>query len=97
MTYTPTDEQVRNLAIFLWRRWNPNGPTWAQTNQASRDEAMEEARAVLVAVGPSIVADAWDEGWGAGYVDRHRERVGDDGHVIRNEPTPNPHREQEAR
>lgn len=58
MSWTPTDGQVRNLAIFLWRRWNPNGPTWAQTNQASRDEAMEEARAVLVAVGPHIAARA---------------------------------------
>lgn len=58
MSWTPTDAQVRNLAIFLWRRWNPNGPTWAQTNQSSRDEALEEARAVLVAVGPMIAASA---------------------------------------
>lgn len=55
------------------------------------------ARAVLAAVLPEerhAKAAAWDEGWGSGYVDRHRERVGDDGHVVRNPATPNPYREK---
>jgi hypothetical protein len=67
MSWTSTDGQVRNLAKFLWRRWNPNGPTWAETNQASRDEAVEEARAVLVAAGPTIAAQALRDAAGRTY------------------------------
>lgn len=39
-----------------------------------------------------VRAEAWDAGWHAGYTDRHRERVGSDGNLIRREPTPNPYR-----
>lgn len=94
MSWTPTDEQVEKAARALaeefgWRDFGTLDPQ-------ALDTAKVGVRAVLVAVGPTIAASAWQEGWGSGYVDRHRERVGDDGHVVRNDPTPNPYIEKEA-
>lgn len=40
-----------------------------------------------------LKAEAWSAGWGAGYTDRHREHIGDDGYVVRIEVTPNPYKD----
>lgn len=83
--YTPTDEQVRIVKRALILADN-DGDTRGMS-QAVSDAYERGARAALVAVGPSIAAQAWDEGLTHGIA----YQAGN------NEAWRNPYREQEAR
>ncbi len=104
MTYTPTDEQIEKAAAGLFDEGVRRCPeqldekTWTELVERWPDLAhlfREDARAVLVAVGPSIAAQGWDEGaeeaWAASGEGWNYE-YGPCEH-----PLTNPYREQEAR
>ncbi|MEV8029231.1 hypothetical protein [Cellulosimicrobium funkei] len=91
MSWTPTDEQVEKAAEALWdaHRDRSEDPPWGHPELHAKFEESYRvtARAVLVAVGPSIAADAWDDLYSSAYSDT--------GYIV-SDPN-NPYREQEAR
>jgi hypothetical protein len=62
MSWTPTDDQVEKAARDLLIRERGNELPWERWHTVVHQGYLDTARAVLVAVGPMIAAQAWDEG-----------------------------------
>jgi len=63
MSYTPTEQQIEKAAERLYaqdlrRKLPTSRPTWENLEEWARARYIEDARALLVAVAPSIAAGA---------------------------------------
>lgn len=63
MSWTPTDEQVETAARVRFHQAQGEGEAWEEWGTSWHHLYRTEARAMLVAVGPTIAAAAFDEGW----------------------------------
>jgi hypothetical protein len=70
-----TNEAVTALAAILVED-GAYGVPWGDASDDDRAEAMSKARRYLNVAAPHLIAEAWDEGEHAGYLNRGAEEFG---------------------